>query len=365
MAKEFTKKLILEDGRVFYGYAFGANRDAVCEIVFQTSMVGYHEVVTDPSYTGQAVVMTYPVIGNYGITEEESGTRQLTIGGMIVRDYNDSPSNFRYTKTLSEILEENNVPAISGVDTRMLTRIIRDEGSQKVLLTSPDTTTEEGVRRLRETALPAGQVERVSTRKKWYSRTANHLYNVVVVDCGVKINMVKKLNEAGCNVTVVPYDTTADQILGLKPDGLFLSNGPGDPVNVTPVIELIKELRGKLPICGICLGHQLICLAYGAKTHRMKRGHRGGNHPVKNLATGKIEITNQNHGFVVDADSLKGTGLCITHMNLLDNTVEGVADAPNRLFSIQYYPDDPNSLQDEDNLFNRFVNSMKEVQRNG
>ena len=319
--KPFTKKIVLENGREFYGYGFGADREAINEIVFNTSMVGYQEIMSDPSYTDQMVVMTYPLIGNYGITDEDYETKVPTMGGMIVREYNDSPSNFRYTKTLSEILEENDIPGISGVDTRKITRIIRNEGSQKVMITSPETPKEEALAAMRAYELPKDGVARVSCKKKWYARTANPAYNVVAVDCGIKLNIIRSLNKRGCNVTIVPFDTPANEILNLKPDGVFLSNGPGDPENVTPVIELVRELRGKLPIFGICMGHQLISIACGGKTYKMKFGHRGGNHPVKNLLTGKIEITSQNHSFAVDGDSLGGTGLVPTHINLLDNTI--------------------------------------------
>ena len=250
---------------------------------------------------------------------------------MIVREYNDTPSNFRYTKTLHEVLEEHNIPAVSGIDTRTLTRIIRDEGSQKVLVTDAATPSGEAMRRLREYDLPHDMVSRVSCRKRWFSRTPNHRWDVVAVDCGIKYNIIRKLNEKGCNVTVVPFDASVEEILAFRPDGIFLSNGPGDPTDVRPVIEKVRALRGRLPIFGICMGHQLISLAYGARTFKMKFGHRGGNHPVKCLATGKIEITSQNHSFAVDIESLKGTPLTLTHVNLLDGTAEGVECAADRV----------------------------------
>lgn len=361
MAKEFTKKIVLENGKEFYGYGFGADREAINELVFNTSMVGYQEIISDPSYTDQMVCMTYPLIGNYGITDEDFETRVPTMGGLIVREYNDLPSNFRYTKTLSEVLEENNIPAISGIDTRMITRIIRSEGSQKVMITDAATKTEDAVKKIRAYEIPTDMVARVSCKKKWYSRTPNHQFNVVAVDCGIKHNIIRKLNENGCNVTVVPFDTSADQIMALRPDGVFLSNGPGDPEYVTPVIETVKALRGKIPIFGICLGHQMIALAYGAKTFKMKFGHRGGNHPVKNLATGKIEITSQNHSYAVDCDSLEGTALTLTHMNLLDKTAEGIKCAGERVFSVQYHPESAPGPQDSAYLFKTFLeNMMKE-----
>ena len=364
MEKRLMRKIVLENGQEFYGEGFGAQCDAINEIVFNTSMVGYQEIVSDPSYTDQMVVMTYPLIGNYGITDEDYETKVPTMGGMIVREYNDSPSNFRYTKTLSEILEENDIPGISGVDTRKITRIIRNEGSQKVMITSPETPKEEALAAMRAYELPKDGVARVSCKKKWYARTANPAYNVVAVDCGIKLNIIRSLNKRGCNVTIVPFDTPANEILNLKPDGVFLSNGPGDPENVTPVIELVRELRGKLPIFGICMGHQLISIACGGKTYKMKFGHRGGNHPVKNLLTGKIEITSQNHSFAVNGDSLGGTGLVPTHINLLDNTVEGAACMEDKIFSVQYHPESAPGPQDSGYLFDQFIGMMKENQRN-
>lgn len=360
--KPFTKKIVLENGREFYGYGFGADREAINEIVFNTSMVGYQEILSDPSYTDQMVVMTYPLIGNYGTAEEDYETKFPTIGGMIVREYNDIPSNFRYTKTLNEVFEEYDIPAISGVDTRTLTRIIRDEGSQKVIITDASTPREEALERLRAYALPHDMVARVSCRKRWFSRTPNHRYDVVAIDCGIKYNIIRKLNEKGCNVTVVPYDITAEEVMAFRPDGLFLSNGPGDPTDVQPVIEMVRTLRGRLPIFGICLGHQVISLAYGARTFKMKFGHRGGNHPVKNLETGKVEITSQNHSFAVDTESLKGTGLTLTHLNLLDDTAEGVECRADRIFSVQYHPESAPGPQDSTYLFDKFIKMMEESQ---
>lgn len=357
--KPYNKKIVLENGTEFYGYGFGADKEAINEIVFNTSMVGYQEIMSDPSYTDQMVCMTYPLIGNYGMTDEDYETKVPTMGGLIVREYNDLPSNFRYTKTLSEVLDEYSIPGISGVDTRKITRIIRDEGSQKVLITNADTPHEKAMKMLADYEIPHDMVSRVSCKKRWYSRTPNHKYDVVAIDCGIKLNIIRKLNEKGCNVTVVPYNTTAEEIMKMRPDGLFLSNGPGNPEDVTPVINVVKELKGKLPIFGICLGHQMISLALGAKTFKMKFGHRGGNHPVMNLETGKIEITSQNHSYAVDCDSLEGTELKLTHKNLLDNTAEGVESRENRLFSVQYHPESAPGPQDSEYLFDKFISLMK------
>lgn len=363
--KPYNKKIVLENGQEFYGYGFGADKEAVNEIVFNTSMVGYQEIISDPSYTDQMVCMTYPLIGNYGVTDEDYETRIPTMGGLIVREYNDLPSNFRYTKTLSEVLDEYDIPGISGVDTRMITRIIRDEGSQKVMICDADVPYEEALKKVREYVIPTDMVSRVSCKKRWYSRTPNHKYDVVAIDCGIKHNIIRKLNEKGCNVTVVPYNTTAEEILNMRPDGLFLSNGPGNPEDVQEVIGVVRELKGKLPIFGICLGHQMISLALGAKTFKMKLGHRGGNHPVMNLGSGKIEITSQNHSYAVDVNSLEGTPLSLTHKNLLDDTAEGVKSEENKLFSVQYHPESAPGPQDSAYLFDEFIALMeKEVGQN-
>lgn len=356
--KPYDKKIVLENGKEFYGYGFGANKTAINEIVFNTSMVGYQEIISDPSYTDQMVCMTYPLIGNYGMADDDYETRVPTMGGLIVREYNDLPSNFRYTKTLSEVLDEYDIPGISGVDTRMITRIIRDEGSQKVMICNAHKPIEEAIAEIHAYDIPTDMVSRVSCKKRYYSRTPNHRFDVVAIDCGIKLNIIRKLNEKGCNVTVVPYDITADEILKMKPDGLFLSNGPGNPEDVHTVINVVKELCGKLPIFGICLGHQMISLALGAKTFKMKFGHRGGNHPVMNLENGKIEITSQNHSYAVDVDTLEGTPLKLTHKNLLDNTAEGVESVENKIFSVQYHPESAPGPQDSAYLFDKFIDLM-------
>ena len=362
--RRYDCKIVLEDGSEYLGYRFGSVEDRVCEIVFNTSMVGYQEIVSDPSYTDQMVVMTYPLIGNYGTADEDFETKTPSIGGLIVREYNDSPSNFRYTKTLAEILEENHIPGIEGVDTRKLTRSIRDLGSRKVLICGVDTSLDAAMAILNGTHLRHDQVSRVSCPKRWYARTSNHQFNVVAVDCGIKLNIVRSLNARRCNVTVVPWNTSAEEIIAMNPDGVFLSNGPGDPEDVTPVISLVKALRGKFPIFGICLGHQMIALAYGGRTYKLKFGHRGGNHPVKNLRTGKIEITSQNHSYAVEEASLQGTGLEVTHRNLLDGTVEGLAAPADHVFSVQYHPESAPGPQDSGYLFDQFITMMREVRHN-
>ncbi len=360
---KFNRKLILEDGSEYLGYGFGSGSDRVLEIVFNTSMAGYQEIVSDPSYTYQAVVMTYPLIGNYGITDDDFESKAITIGGLIVRDYNDMPSNFRYTKTLSELLEENDIPGIYGIDTRKLTRSIRDLGSRRVLITDISTDLEDGLAIIKNTPVPHDAVSKVSCKKRWYSRTANPVFNVVALDCGIKLNIIRSLNKCGCNVTIVPYNTTAEEIEFMNPDGVVLSNGPGDPEDVETAIELVRNLKGKYPIFGICLGHQIISLAYGAKTYKLKFGHRGGNHPVKNLETGKIEMTSQNHSYAVDPASLQATELEITHINLLDKTVEGVECRADKVFSVQYHPESAPGPQDSHYLFDKFLENMKEAKQ--
>ena len=353
------RKLIFENGRVFYGTGFGAECDTVCEVVFNTSMVGYQEILSDPSYCGQMVCMTYPLIGNYGLNDEDYETRTPKMGGFIVRENNNDPSNYRYTKTLEEVMAEHGIPGIEGVDTRQITRMIRDEGSMRALLTDAACGDQEGLERLVNTAQLSDQVSRVSCKKPWYSRTPNFRYSVVAVDCGIKHNIIRRLNQKGCNVTVVPYDTPADTLMALRPDGLFLSNGPGDPADVQPVVELVKTLQGKLPIFGICLGHQVIALANGAMTYKMKYGHRGGNHPVKNMDTGKVEMTSQNHSYAVDAQSLQGTSLELSHINLLDQTAEGLRNESQHIFSVQYHPESAPGPQDSDYLFDIFIKYMQ------
>lgn len=363
MVTEYNRKIILETGEEYLGYGFGASEDRVCEIVFNTSMAGYQEILSDPSYTYQAVVMTYPLIGNYGMAADDYETFIPTIGGLIVREYNDKPSNFRSAATLSEVMEKYGIPGISGIDTRKLTRSIRDLGSRKVLITDASTSLEEGLEILQRTAIPNDAVARVSCKEIWTSAATAACaapFHIVAIDCGMKLNIVRSFNKRGCDVTIVPWNTSASEIEALAPDGVFISNGPGDPTDVPPVIETIQALRGKYPIFGICLGNQLISLAYGAKTYKLKFGHRGGNHPVRNLETGKIEITSQNHSYAVDSDSLIGTGLVPTHINLLDNTIEGVASKKDRIFSVQYHPESAPGPQDSAYLFDHFLNIIAE-----
>ena len=359
MLKKPDRKIILEDGKEYLGYSFGSDREKVLEIVFNTSMVGYQEILSDPSYTDQAVVMTYPLIGNYGMAEDDYEDEKPTIGALIVREYNDEPSNFRSLETLSDVMNRFDISGIYGVDTRMLNRSIRDLGSRKVLITDISTTLEEGLEKLRSHISPKDAVSRVSCKEIHEVNVPNEKLHVVAIDCGMKENIVRSLAKRGCRLSIVPWNTTAEEIRRLAPNGIFISNGPGDPEDVPETINTVKELLGTFPIFGICLGHQIISIAYGAKTYKLKFGHRGGNHPVKNIETGKIEITSQNHSYAVDEESLSKTPLTVTHVNLLDATIEGVKNEKDRVFSVQYHPESAPGPQDSEYLFDKFIRMME------
>ena len=361
MIHQCDRKIILQDGTEFYGYGFGASGDCAAEIVFNTSMVGYQEILSDPSYTGQAIVMTYPLIGNYGMCDEDYESLRPTASAMIVREYNNEPSNFRAAMALEEVMVKNGIIGIAGVDTRKLAKYIRDKGTCKVLITDASTSNLAAFAHLQSLSLPTDQVSRVSVKEPYFSPAEYKKYHVAAIDCGMKLNIVRRLNSWGCDVTVFPWNTTAEEIEAVSPDGVFLSNGPGNPEDVPCVIQMVRELRGKYPMFGICLGHQIIALAYGAKTYKLKFGHRGGNHPVKNLRTGKVEITSQNHSYAVDANSLEKTPLAVTHVNLLDNTVEGLECQEDRVFSVQYHPESAPGPQDSDYLFGQFIKMMEEA----
>ncbi len=365
-----ARKIILEDGSVYRGFGFGSGGKRKLELVFNTSMVGYQEIISDPSYTDQAIVMTYPVIGNYGINRDDfesgvpgsEGVEGIAgPGALIVRDYTDVPSNFRCGMTLSEHMAERGIAGIYGVDTREITRRIRDYGSCKVMITDASDDDEKCLDELCEWTYATDQVSRVSTPQiREFAAQSDELYHVAAIDCGIKSNIIRSLNSLGCRVTLVPYDTSADKIDELDPDGVFISNGPGDPTDVEATIQTVKALHGKYPIFGICLGHQILSLSYGASTYKLKFGHRGGNHPVKDLETGKVDITSQNHSYAVDISSLEGTGLVVTHINLLDDTVEGIAHKTDPSFGIQYHPESAPGPNDSIHLFDRFIRMMKE-----
>ncbi len=363
--------LALADGTVFEGSAFGARGEAGGEVVFNTAMTGYQEILTDPSYAGQLVAMTYPEIGNTGINPEDVESWRPFVEGFIVKEYWESPSNWRSQQSLGAYLEANGIPGIQGIDTRKLVRHLRDNGSQEAVLSSVDLDPQSLVEKARRWPSLLGRdlVKQVTCKEPYdwkettwdlatgYGTGAKEGPFVVAYDFGIKRNILRNLAHAGFRVRVVPADTSPSDVLDLRPDGIFLSNGPGDP-DVGPYAEIVRELIGKKPMFGICLGHQILGLALGGKTYKLKFGHHGGNQPVMDLTTHKVEITSQNHGFAVDVDSLKGAAE-LTHVNLNDQTVEGLAHGQLPLFSVQYHPEASPGPHDASYLFERFRNLMK------
>lgn len=354
----YNRQLVLEDGTVYKGYAFGADIESVGEVVFNTAMTGYQETLSDPSYNGQIVTFTYPLIGNYGINRDDFESMKPCIKGMIVKELCDMPSNFRNEKTLDETLKAFNIPGIYGIDTRSLTRKIRTKGVIKGCLVSIDKNVDEVVEELKATTLSTNQIEQVSSKS--ISPALGRGRRVVLVDLGMKIGIVRELTTRGCDVIVVPHNIRAEELLRLEPDGVMLTNGPGDPEDVKESIEMIKGIIGKVPIFGICMGHQLISLACGAKTYKLKFGHRGANHPVKNLITGRVDITSQNHGYAVDIDSLKNTDLELTHIAINDRSCEGVRHKKYPVFSVQYHPEAAPGPHDSSYLFDEFIKNIDE-----
>ena len=350
--------LILSDGNVFEGTSIGAEREVISEIVFNTSMTGYLEVLTDPSYAGQAVVMTYPLIGNYGIcyADEESG--RPWPDGFIVRELSRVPSNFRSEDSIQNFLKENNIPGIAGIDTRALTKILREKGAMNGMITTNENyNLDEILPKLKE--YTTGKVvEKVTCEEKYV--LPGDGFKVALMDFGAKRNIARSLNKRGCEVTVYPALTTAEEILAANPDGIMLSNGPGDPKECVSIIKEIKKLYDSdVPIFAICLGHQLMALATGADTHKMKYGHRGANHPVKDLQTGKVYISSQNHGYVVDMDTLDDKIARPAFINVNDKTNEGLEYVGKNIFTVQFHPEACAGPKDSDYLFDRFMNMMK------
>lgn len=396
---ESVKKalLALADGTVFEGRSFGAEGETVGEVVFNTSMTGYQEVLTDPSYKGQMVVMTYPLIGNYGINPEDVESSDLAVEGFIVKEASAHPSNWRSTQPLDSYLKAHDIVGIQGIDTRALTRHLRDHGTMEAVISTRDLNPEsliikakaspgligrdlvkevactspytwhEGPWRLGKGHTEQGlgfrvQGEQQKFQLPLFPPTPNPEprtpFKVVAYDCGIKFNILRKLIEAGCDVTVVPPGTPASTVLGLDPDGIFVSNGPGDPEGVPYLIDNIQKLIGTKPIFGICLGHQILGLAFGGRTYKLKFGHHGGNQPVKDLTTGKVEITTQNHSFAVDIASIPDSEIELTHVNLNDQTVEGMRHRRLPIFSVQYHPEASPGPHDASYLFQRFVELM-------
>lgn len=361
--------LVLEDGRSFTGESFGAEGETFGEMVFNTSMSGYQEILTDPSYAGQVVCMTYPLIGNYGTNEADVESRRPWAEGFVVREASRIASNFQSTMSLQDYLKTNNIVGIEHIDTRSLVRHIRDKGAMRVGISTVDLDRESLLKKVlaspemsnRELAssvtVNAGYEYEAETRP--VESMSEPSFHIVAYDFGVKTNSLREFAKFGCRLTVVPAETPADEVLALEPDGIFLSNGPGDPASMTEVVKEIKKLTAsQKPMFGICLGHQLIGSAFGGTTYKLKFGHRGGNQPIKDLMTGKIEITAHNHGFAVDADSLPAD-VEVTHINLNDQTVAGLRHKTLPVFSVQYHPESAPGPHDSEYLFERFIDLMK------
>ena len=348
--------LILEDGTVFTGTSIGSTRDMISEIVFNTSMTGYLEVLTDPSYAGQAVVMTYPLIGNYGITPDMESLKAWP-DGYIVRELSRMPSNFRCEGTIQDFLKKYDIPGIAGVDTRALTKILREKGTMNGMITTNENyDLEEVISKLKNYKVE-GVVSKVTCEEKYVLEGTGK--KVALLDLGAKKNIAKSLNDRGCEVTVYPADTTAEEIIASNPDGIMLSNGPGDPAECTSIIKEIKKLyETDIPIFAICLGHQLMALATGGTTYKLKYGHRGGNHPVKDLQTGRVYLSSQNHGYVVDEDKIDPNVAVPAFKNVNDGTNEGLAYVGKNIFTVQFHPEACPGPQDSGYLFDRFLEMM-------
>ena len=350
------RMLVLEDGNVFKGFGFGAEKETIGEVVFNTGMTGYQESITDQSYNGQLLTFTYPLVGNAGINRDDYESIFPTTKAVIVKEFARRPSNWRSRMNLDEFLKEKDIPGLTGVDTRRLTRVIREHGAMKAILTDFTEETDALIDRLKSVTLPTDQVAQVSTERPYVSPQNGR--RVIVIDFGLKHSILHELNKRECHVTVLPHDTKAETILNLKPDGVMLTNGPGDPKDLPYAHDMIRELQKHVPIFGICLGHQLIALANGANTFKMTFGHRGFNHPVREIATGRIDFTSQNHGYAVSEESIDNNELRITHIEINDGTVEGLRHRRYPVFSVQYHPDAAPGPHDAADLFDQFIEEM-------
>lgn len=377
--------LALEDGRTFACRSFTGPGETRGEVVFNTSMTGYQEVLTDPSYSGQIVTMTYPLVGNYGVNPEDVESNRIQVAGFLVREYQNFPSNYRSTSPLADYLKDQGVLGLEELDTRALTIHIRNAGAMRAFISTEDLDPSSCVERAKKIPSMVGQdlAKEVTTSAPYYWADGKQVFgedddifldgnvwnfkgekpSVVAFDFGIKYNILRCLEQIGFEVVVVPATTGADVVKAMEPDGIFLSNGPGDPEPVTYAIETIRALLGYVPMFGICLGHQLLGLALGGKTFKLKFGHRGANQPVKNLLTGKVEITSQNHGFAVDTDSLQGKNIEITHINLNDNTLEGFRHREYSIFTAQYHPEASPGPHDAKYLFDEFMSMIQESKK--
>jgi len=354
--------LVLEDGKTFYGTSFAGEGEIAGEVVFNTGMTGYQEIITDPSYKGQIVTMTYPLIGNYGINPEDIESGRIQVEALVVKEYESFPSNWRSRMTLAEYLDQEGKIGIEGIDTRALTRHIRQAGAMKGVISTKDLDPRSLAEKARASQGLVGRdlVKEVSCKAAYqWPQEKRARFKVVVLDCGMKFHIARSLARRGCDVTVVPACSTAEEIRSLNPHGILISNGPGDPEPLAYAVRTVRSLIGDFPIFGICLGHQVLGLAFGAKTFKLKFGHRGANHPVKNLLTGRVEITTQNHGFCVDGDSIKDPEIEITHINLNDRTIEGMRHRSLPVFSVQHHPEASPGPHDSGYLFDEFITLME------